>query len=393
MILIHNAKIYTMNDKIYDSGCILIKDNKILEISDKKENLSTDLSGLQKEIDANGNYIFPGFVDPHSHMGMWGDAIGFEGADGNEETDPVTPHLRAIDSINIFDRGFKEAQEAGVTTVVTGPGSSNVSGGQFVAIKTFGKRIEDMIIKEPVAVKIAFGENPKTVYNEKRQMPMTRMATAALLREALRKAKDYKEMLEAYQENKEENEKPEYDAKSEAFLKVLNKEIPFKAHAHRADDILTAIRIAREFDVNITIEHCTDGELIKDVLKEENVPVIVGPILTDRSKIELVNQHPKTGGILSKNNILVAIMTDYPVVPVSYLTLQAAIIAKAGMDEMETLKAITINAAKVCGIDDRVGSLEVGKDADLVMLDGHPFEIKTNVLLTMINGEVVYERV
>ena len=393
MILIHNAKIYTMNDKIYDSGCILIKDNKILEISDKKENLHTDLGGLQKEIDARGNYVFPGFVDPHSHMGMWGDAIGFEGADGNEETDPVTPHLRAIDSINIFDRGFKEAQEAGVTTVVTGPGSSNVSGGQFVAIKTFGKRIEDMIIKEPVAVKIAFGENPKTVYNEKRQMPMTRMATAALLREALRKAKDYQEMLEAYQENKEENEKPEYDAKSEAFLKVLNKEIPFKAHAHRADDILTAIRIAREFDVNITIEHCTDGELIKDVLKEENVPVIVGPILTDRSKIELINQHPKTGGILSKNNILVAIMTDYPVVPVSYLTLQAAIIAKAGMDEMETLKAITINAAKVCGIDDRVGSLEVGKDADLVMLDGHPFEIKTNVLLTMINGEVVYERV
>ena len=393
MILIHNAKIYTMNDKIYDSGCILIKDNKILEISDKKENLHTDLGGLQKEIDARGNYVFPGFVDPHSHMGMWGDAIGFEGADGNEETDPVTPHLRAIDSINIFDRGFKEAQEAGVTTVVTGPGSSNVSGGQFVAIKTFGKRIEDMIIKEPVAVKIAFGENPKTVYNEKRQMPMTRMATAALLREALRKAKDYQEMLEAYQENKEENEKPEYDAKSEAFLKVLNKEIPFKAHAHRADDILTAIRIAREFDVNITIEHCTDGELIKDVLKEENVPVIVGPILTDRSKIELINQHPKTGGILSKNNILVAIMTDYPVVPVSYLTLQAAIIAKAGMDEMETLKAITINAAKVCGIDDRVGSLEVGKVADLVMLDGHPFEIKTNVLLTMINGEVVYERV
>lgn len=393
MILIHNAKIYTMNDKIYDSGCILIKDNKILEISDKKENLHTDLGDLQKEIDARGNYVFPGFVDPHSHMGMWGDAIGFEGADGNEETDPVTPHLRAIDSINIFDRGFKEAQEAGVTTVVTGPGSSNVSGGQFVAIKTFGKRIEDMIIKEPVAVKIAFGENPKTVYNEKRQMPMTRMATAALLREALRKAKDYQEMLEAYQENKEENEKPEYDAKSEAFLKVLNKEIPFKAHAHRADDILTAIRIAREFDVNITIEHCTDGELIKDVLKEENVPVIVGPILTDRSKIELINQHPKTGGILSKNNILVAIMTDYPVVPVSYLTLQAAIIAKAGMDEIETLKAITINAAKVCGIDDRVGSLEVGKDADLVMLDGHPFEIKTNVLLTMINGEVVYERV
>ena len=393
MILIYNAKIYTMNDIIYELGCILIKNGKILEIADKRENLHTSLKELKKEIDAKGNYVFPGFVDPHSHIGMWGDSIGFEGADGNEETDPVTPHLKAIDSINIFDRGFREAIEAGVTTVVTGPGSSNVLGGQFVAMKTYGKRIEDMIIKEPVAVKIAFGENPKTVYNEKRQMPMTRMATVALLREALRKAQDYKEMLEAYLKNKEENEKPEYDAKSEALLKVLNKEIPFKAHAHRADDILTAIRIAKEFDVKITLEHCTDGALIKDILKEEKIPVIIGPILTDRSKPELINQHPKIGGILSKNDILVAIMTDYPVVPISYLTLQAAIIAKEGMDEMETLKAITINAAKVCGIDDKVGSLEVGKDADLVMLNGHPFEIKTNVLLTMINGEVVYERI
>ena len=393
MILIYNAKIYTMNDIIYELGCILIKNGKILEIADKRENLHTSLKELKKEIDAKGNYVFPGFVDPHSHIGMWGDSIGFEVADGNEETDPVTPHLKAIDSINIFDRGFREAIEAGVTTVVTGPGSSNVLGGQFVAMKTYGKRIEDMIIKEPVAVKIAFGENPKTVYNEKRQMPMTRMATVALLREALRKAQDYKEMLEAYLKNKEENEKPEYDAKSEALLKVLNKEIPFKAHAHRADDILTAIRIAKEFDVKITLEHCTDGALIKDILKEEKIPVIIGPILTDRSKPELINQHPKIGGILSKNDILVAIMTDYPVVPISYLTLQAAIIAKEGMDEMETLKAITINAAKVCGIDDKVGSLEVGKDADLVMLNGHPFEIKTNVLLTMINGEVVYERI
>ena len=391
MILIHNAKIYTMNDRIYNRGCILVEDGKILEIADTIEKLKSDLQNVKRRIDANGNFVFPGFVDPHCHIGLWGDAIGFEGADGNEETDPMTPHLRAIDGINIFDKGFVEAREAGVTTVVTGPGSSNVSGGQFVALKTYGNTIEDMLVKEPVATKIAFGENPKTVYNEKRQSPITRMATAAILREALRKAQDYKEMLEEYNADKEDNDKPEYDPKSEALIKVLNKEIPFKAHAHRADDILTAIRIAKEFDVRITIEHCTDGVLVKDVLKKEKIPAIIGPILTDRSKPELVNQSSKTGGILAKNGILVAIMTDHPVVPINYLPLQAAIIAKDGMGEMEALKAITINAARVCGIEDRVGSLEQGKDADIIILDGHPFEIKTNVMLTMINGEVVYE--
>ena len=391
MILIHNAKIYTMNDKIYDSGCILVKDGKILEIADEIEQLKNDLENVTRRIDANGNFVLPGFVEPHCHIGLWGDSIGFEGADGNEETDPMTPHLRAIDGINIFDKGFREAREAGVTTVVTGPGSSNVSGGQFVALKTYGNTIEDMIVKEPVATKIAFGENPKTVYNDKRQTPVTRMATAAILREALRRAQDYKEMLEEYNQDKKENDKPEYDPKSEALIKVLNKEIPFKAHAHRADDILTAIRIAKEFDVKLTIEHCTDGLLVKEVLKKEQIPAIVGPILTDRSKPELINQSAKTGGILAKNGILVAIMTDHPVVPINYLPLQAAIIAKEGMDEEKALEAITINAARVCGIDDRVGSLEVGKDADIIILNGHPFVLKTDVVLTMINGEVVYE--
>lgn len=391
MILIHNAKIYTMNDKIYNSGCILVKNGKILEIAETVKQLKSDLQNVTRRIDANGNFVLPGFVEPHCHIGLWGDSIGFEGADGNEETDPMTPHLRAIDGINIFDKGFKEAREAGVTTVVTGPGSSNVSGGQFVALKTYGNTIEDMIIKEPVATKIAFGENPKTVYNEKRQSPITRMATAAILREALKKAQDYKEMMEEYEHDKENNDKPEYDPKSEALIKVLNKEIPFKAHAHRADDILTAIRIAKEFDVKLTIEHCTDGLLVQDVLKKEQIPAIIGPFLTDRSKPELVNQSPKTGGILAKNGISVALMTDHPVVPINYLSLQAAIVAKEGMDEMEALKAITINAARVCGIDDRVGSLEQGKDADIIILDGHPFVLKTNVMLTMINGEVVYE--
>ena len=392
MLLIENAKIYTMNGVIHDLGCILIKGKKILEIADKARILKTDFSSVKRVIDAKGKFVLPGFIDPHCHVGLYGDSLGFEGEDGNEETDPMTPQLRAIDGINFFDRGFKDAREAGVTTVVTGPGSANVAGGQFVAIKTCGKKLEEVVLKDPVAVKIAFGENPKSVYNEKGQTPITRMAVASLLRDALRKAKDYGELLEKYEEDREENEKPEYDSKSEAFLKVLKKEIPFKAHAHKASDIITAIRLAKEFDIDLTIEHCTDGVLIKDILKDEKIPVIVGPILTDRSKPELINQSPQTGGILSNEGILVALMTDHPCVPINYLLLQAAILVKEGMNEMKALEAITINAAKVCGIDDRVGSIEPGKDADVVILDGHPFEFKTNVVMTIINGEVVYER-
>ena len=389
MILIKNAKIYTMNNVIYDLGCIVIDDKKILEISSSIKTLKTNVDKVDKIIDVKGKFVLPGFIDPHCHIGLWGDSLGFEGEDGNETTDPMTPQLRAIDGIDFFDRGFKDAVQSGVTTVVTGPGSANVCGGQFIAIKTYGKRIEDVVVKDPVAVKIAFGENPKTVYNEKSQAPMTRMAIASILREALKKAREYGELLEKYEEDNDD--RPDYDAKSEALLQVLKKEIPFKAHAHKASDILTAIRIAREFDVDLTIEHCTDGVLIKDILKDQNVPVIVGPILTDRSKPELVNQDAKIGGILSNEGILVALMTDHPCVPINYLVLQAAILSKEGMDEIKALEAITINAAKVCGIDNRVGSIETGKDADLVILDGHPFEFRTKVIMTIINGEVVYE--
>lgn len=394
MILIENAKIYTMNNNndTYDSGCILVDDGKIVEVVASRQLLENVLIDNTKIIDAKGGVVFPGFVDPHCHIGLYEDSIGFEGEDTNEMTDPITPQLRAIDGINFFDRNFEEAYQAGVTTVVTGPGSANVLGGQFVAMKTYGKRIEDMIIKDPVAVKIAFGENPKTVYNERKQAPTTRMATAAILRETLSEAKIYNDAFKKYEVSKDEKDRPEYDAKLDALRKVLDKEIPFKAHAHRADDILTAIRIAKEFDVNVTIEHCTDGARIKDILKMEQVPVVVGPSVGDRSKPELENQSPKTGGILAKEGIEVAIMTDHPVFPINYLPIQAAIIAKEGMDEMMALRAITINAAKVCGIDNRVGSIERSKDADIIILDGHPFEIKTNVVMTMIDGEIVYDR-
>ncbi len=390
MLLIKNGKILTMTGIDYDNGYILIDEGKIIEVGKNNEIVSNtkDL----KVIDAEGKYVLPGFIDAHCHIGMWEDSVGFEGDDGNEMTDPVTPHLRAIDAVYHLDRCFKEAVENGVTTVVTGPGSANVIGGQFVALKTFGKRIEEMIVKDPVAIKVAFGENPKTVYNERKQSPSTRMATAAILRENLMKAKEYKELLEEYNNDRENVDKPEYDMKFEALLKVLNKEIPIKAHAHRADDILTAIRIAKEFDLRITIEHCTEGHLIKDILFEEGIPAIVGPLISDRSKVELRNLSIKAPGILAKSGVKTAIMTDHPCVPIQYLSLTAALAVREGMREEDALKAITINAAELTEIDKRVGSLEPGKDADLIIMDGPPLEIKSRVITTIINGQVVYER-
>ncbi|NJD04253.1 MAG: amidohydrolase [Ruminiclostridium sp.] len=393
MLLIKNARILTMAGQVYENGYILADQGKIIKLGEFNTGMEViEAKGTDCEIiDASGSCVMPGMIDAHCHLGMWEDAVGFEGSDGNEETDPVTPQLRAIDGIYHSDKAFTEARENGITTVVTGPGSANVIGGQFAALKTYGRRIEEMILKEPVAMKVAFGENPKTVYHEKRQAPMTRMATAAILRESLLKAGEYRQMLDDYTRDSENNDKPDYDMKMEALLRVLNGEIPLKAHAHRADDILTAIRIAKEFNLKITIEHCTEGHLITDLLLEEGISAIVGPFMTDRSKIELRNQSIKTPGLLAKAGIKVAIMTDHPCTPIQFLPLCAAMAVKEGMDEEEALKAITINAAEITGISDRVGSLAAGKDADLAILDGPPLELKTKVLYTIINGKVVYK--
>ncbi|HEX2946012.1 MAG TPA: amidohydrolase [Clostridia bacterium] len=390
MLLVKNARLLTMAGKEIQNGYAAADEGKITALGNDAAELERLEAECNELIDAKGHYVVPGFVDAHCHVGMCEDSVGFEGDDGNEMTDPVTPHLRAIDGIYHADRAFQEALEGGVTTVVTGPGSANVIGGQFAALKTYGRRVEDMLIREPVAMKVAFGENPKAVYHEKRQSPMTRMATAAILRESLMKAKEYSQMLDDYERDSENYDKPDFDMKLEALLKVLKGEIPLKAHAHRADDILTAIRIAKEFGVRITIEHCTEGHLITDILREENVSVITGPFLTDRSKIELRNQSIKAPGIISKAGIKTAIMTDHPCTPVQYLPLCAAVAVKEGMDEQEALKAITINAAEIAGIADRVGSLEKGKDADMVIMDGHPLELRSKVLYTIINGQVVY---
>ena len=383
MLLIKNGKVLTMAGITYEKGCILVEDGKIKEIGEsivETENMEI--------IDAKGGWVMPGIIEAHCHIGIMEEDKGFEGNDTNEMTDPVTPQLRAIDAINPMDTAFNDAVEGGVTSVMTGPGSANVVGGQFVFMKTKGKSIEDMIVKEPAAMKIAFGENPKRVYSGKGKMPATRMATAALLRETLTKAAQYKEKKEKALAKGEDFTE---DFKQEAWLPVLNKEIPLKAHAHRSDDILTAIRIGKEFNLHMTLDHCSEGHFIPEYVAASSYPAIIGPTLTRRSKIEVQNKTFKTPGIVHKAGTLVALTTDHPVIPVQYLSKCAGLAAKEGLGIEEGLKAITINAATICGVADRVGSLEVGKDADIAIFSGNPMEIFTDTLYTIIDGQIVYK--
>ncbi|HBK67439.1 MAG TPA: amidohydrolase [Firmicutes bacterium] len=381
-ILLKNAYLYTMAGTEIKNGDLLIKGDKIAAVG---EELQVDGA---ETIDLSGQYVTPGFINAHCHIGMFEDSLGFEGDDGNEMTDPVTPQLRAIDALFPTDRTFDEALAAGVTTAVTGPGSANVIGGQFAAVKTYGRTIEEKLLRAPVAMKIAFGENPKRVYNNQKKSPTTRMATAAILRESLYKAKEYMEKKQAAAGD--QGKMPAFDLKWESLLPVLNNEIPLKAHAHRADDIMTAIRIAEEFKLRITLDHCTEGHLIADLLAARGYPAIVGPSFGDRSKVELRNLTFETPGILSKAGVKVAIMTDAPVIPLQYLPLCAKLAVRNGMEPEEALKAITINPAEIVGLSQRVGSLEVGKDADLVVFDQNPLAFETNIMIVFVNGQKVY---
>ena len=374
--LIHDA----VHREAY-SADILLAGGKIAAIG-------TDLTApADAEIfDADGLDVYPGFVDAHTHIGLDGYGIGYEGCDYNEMNDIWTPQLRAIDGINPRDPSLAIARKAGVTCVCTGPGSANVLGGTFLAMKTVGDRIDNMIVKDPVAMKCAFGENPKRCYRDK--CDSTRMSTAAFLRGALMQAKDYGARKRAA--NGDVTKMPAYNQKLEALLPVLAGEIPLKAHAHQANDIFTALRIAHEFGLRITLEHVTEGHLIVgELAKEKDVPMAVGPSLTHASKFELQNKSWATPGVLAKAGCHVSIITDNSVIPQQYLPLCAGMAVKAGMDEFDALKAITINPAEHIGVADRVGSLEVGKDADVVVTAGCPFEVLTETRAVFIDGNRV----
>lgn len=360
----------------------------ILLAGGKIAGIGTDLTApADAEIfDADGLDVYPGFVDAHTHIGLDGYGIGYEGCDYNEMNDIWTPQLRAIDGINPRDPSLAIARKAGVTCVCTGPGSANVLGGTFLAMKTVGDRIDNMIVKDPVAMKCAFGENPKRCYRDK--CDSTRMSTAAFLRGALMQAKDYGARKQAA--NGDVTKMPAYNQKLEALLPVLSGEIPLKAHAHQANDIFTALRIAHEFGLHITLEHVTEGHLIvEELAKEKDVPMAVGPSLTHASKFELQNKSWATPGVLAKAGCHVSIITDNSVIPQQYLPLCAGMAVKAGMDEFDALKAITINPAEHIGVADRVGTLEVGKDADVVITNGCPFEVMTETRAVFIDGNRV----
>lgn len=380
MLLIKNGRLKTMAGPDIENGSLLIGDDgKILEVGG-------DISAPSAEtVDAGGRLVTPGCVEAHCHIGVHNSAMRWEGADYNESSDPITPHMRAIDGINPMDETFELALKNGVTSACTGPGSANVVGGTFAAIKLSGKRIDSMIIKDPLAMKCAFGENPKGVYGQNgRKAPVTRMATAAMLRELLSKTKCY---LAAREEGKD----PAFDMKLEAMIPVIKKEIPLKAHAHRADDIFTAIRIAREFDVLLTLDHCTEGSLIADELAKESYPAFVGPSFGSKTKIELLHKDFTTPGDLHAAGVPISIITDAPVIPLEHLPMCAGFAVSSGLPYEEGWRAITVNPANQTGIGHRVGSLEPGKDGDAVIWKDDPLTvIGTGAYITVVDGRIVY---
>lgn len=378
MLLIENGTLHTMEDGTFD-GDLLIREGKIVKIAPHIE-----APEQAERIDARGLHVFPGFIDAHSHIGISEEKAGKDGDDCNEGTNPLTPCLRAIDAINPMDSAFHNALAAGITGAMVGPGSANAIGGQFAFIKTSGRRVDDMVVLAPAAIKIAFGENPKTNYGVNGNMPSTRMGIASLIREELFLARQYFDQ--------EKNGGVQKAFGMECYRPLFEGRIPLKAHAHRTDDIFTAIRIAKEFGVGLTLDHCTEGHLIADAVAESGFPAIVGPSLASRSKNEVNNSDFKTAGALAKAGVLVALTTDHPVSRIQYLPLCAALAAKEGLGEEEALRAITLNAARICRVDKRLGSLRAGKDADIVILDGSPLRIATCVQMTLIDGRIVYQK-
>jgi imidazolonepropionase-like amidohydrolase len=401
MIAITNGRVMTITRGTLEPGTVLVEGGRIVALGQEV------VVPEDAEIcDATGKVVMPGLIDAHCHVGLFPDGIGWEYSDGNELTDPITPHLRALDAVHPEDPAFKDLAPAGVTTILTGPGSGNLVGGQWICLKTAPKpSVEQMILLEPAGMKMALGENPKRVYGERKKTPSTRMGNAATLRAALVEAQNYLDKWRRYESSLAEYEAkteagepdaealkpPERDLKLEALGKVLRREMKARIHAHRADDMLTAIRIAEEFNLDLTLEHATEGYKIADILAAKGIPVTAGPILFSRVKYELREMTPKNPGLMAEAGVKVGIQTDESSA-VKYLAINAALAVREGMSEEDALKAITINAAEIIGVEDRVGSLEVGKDADLVVFSGHPFEYRTVAELVLIDGLPVYQR-
>lgn len=407
MIAITNGKVLTMAPGIsvaegtLDPGTVLVEGGRIVAVGEHIE-----IPKDAEVYDATGKVVMPGLIDAHCHVGVFHDGIGWEHADGNERTDPITPHLRALDAVHPGEKAFEELVAAGVTTVLTGPGSANLIGGQWVCLKTAPKpSVEQMVLREPAGMKMALGENPRRVYGDQNKAPSTRMGNAALLREALVATQDYIATWERYEADQTRYEarvaagdeeasapkRPDRNLKWEALAPVLRRKMKARVHAHRADDILTAVRIAEEFDLDLTIEHATEGYKIAEILAEKGIPVTAGPILFSRTKYELKDMTPQNPGLMSRAGVKVAIQTD-EMSAVKYLTINAALAVREGMSEDAALKAITRYPAEIIGVDERVGSLESGKDADVVVFSGHPFDYRTVVKLVLVDGQVAYRR-
>jgi len=367
-------------------GTVLIADGKIVAVGP-----DVAVPDGVPVIDATGGWVLPGFIEAHGHLGVHEEGEGWAGQDTNELTEPVTAQVRAIDAINPAELGFRDAISGGVLAVNVNPGSGNPIGGQTAALKCWGRTVDEMLLRAPAGMKSALGENPKRVYGEQKKTPSTRLGTAAVIRSALVDAANYLQRLDAEERKPEADRKPvDRDLKLEALGKVLRREIPWRQHCHRADDIATAIRIADEFGYELVIDHGTEAHLLADILAARNIPVIIGPLFTTRSKVELRNRSLANPGKLAAAGVTIAITTDHPVVPVNFLAHQAALSVKHGLDPDVALRALTINPARIVGIDDRLGSLEPGKDADLVIWSGDPLDVLSRVEHALIDGTEIY---
>lgn len=375
----------TMTGEVIKNGFIRIEGERIAEVG-SMESLSAQ---GEETLSFSGCHALPGLIDIHSHLGLFGDSLGFEGEDGNEVSDPVTPQLLALDGINVLDKGFSEALDYGVTTVVTGPGSANAISGQSAALKTFGCCVDDMVIKPRLAMKLALGENPKNTYSGRSQAPCTRMTTAALIREELCRARRYREDIERWQSDPDEYDEPEYDAKSEALLPVLRGDMPVHIHAHRVDDIFTAVRIIKDFSLKGVIIHATEAHLVAERFAKDGIPVVCGPIMGTRSKPELAGFSRAGAALLAKGGVLTALCTDHPEMPQEFLMLSAAIAKSEGMSREQALRAITADAAEIAGLSDRLGSLQKGKDADIVIYKNDPISGLEKPAAVFLNGKRV----